>query len=95
MLRKECAEVSELATQRDADTVSATIDELLKLSSSERIDIAMALWDSLSEEERDAETVLTDAQKAELDRRWERYLANPQSAVPREEVRERVRQRRK
>ncbi|MCC7370460.1 MAG: addiction module protein [Chloroflexi bacterium] len=86
--------MNELATQRLPDTVSATIDELLKLSSSDRVDIAMALWESLSDEERDAQFDLTDEVKAELDRRWERYLANPQSAMSREEVLERLKHRR-
>jgi putative addiction module component (TIGR02574 family) len=95
MLTRESDEVNELATHRIPDTVSATIEELLKLSSSDRIDIAMALWERLSDEERDAQFVLTDELKAELDRRWERYLANPASAVSREEFRERLKRRRK
>jgi putative addiction module component (TIGR02574 family) len=95
MLNQTRTEVRRVATHRIPDTVSATIDELLKLSSSDRIDIALALWESLTDEERDAQFVLTDELRAELDRRWERYLANPESAVPREEVRERLKHRRK
>ena len=38
-----------------ATTQLMTADELLKLPASERADLAMALWDSLSDEEREAE----------------------------------------
>lgn len=63
-----------------------TLDELLKLPASERADIALALWESLTDTERDAEFVLTDELKAELDRRWEEHLANPGAAIPWEVV---------
>lgn len=82
MLNQTRAEVRRVATHRIPETVSATIEELLKLSSSDRIDIAMALWESLSEEERDSQFVLTDELKAELDRRWEEHLTNPETAIP-------------
>lgn len=41
----------------------------------------MALWDSLTDIEREAELELTDGQRAELDRRWAEHLANPESAI--------------
>ena len=47
----------------------------------------MALWDSLTDLERDAELELTDAQRAELDRRWAEHVANPESAIPWADVR--------
>jgi putative addiction module component (TIGR02574 family) len=50
----------------------------------------MALWESLSDEEREAELVLTSEQEAELDRRLAEHLANPDSAIPWEEVRRRL-----
>jgi putative addiction module component (TIGR02574 family) len=75
------------------DTVSATIDELLKLSSSDRIDIATALWESLSDEERDAEVYLSDEQRAELRRRVAEHDADPSTAVPWEVVKQRLRNR--
>lgn len=37
---------------------------------------------------------VTDELKAELDRRWEAHLANPEAAIPWEVVRERLRNRR-
>ena len=42
----------------------------------------MALWASLSDAERDAEFELSEAQRAELDRRWAEHVENPASAVP-------------
>lgn len=50
-------------------------------------------WNSLTEEEQEAAFVLTDEQKAELDRRWAEHLADPDSAIPWETVRQRLRER--
>jgi len=47
----------------------------------------MALWESLSDAERDAQIHLTDEDRAELDRRWAEHLENPDSAVPWSRVR--------
>jgi putative addiction module component (TIGR02574 family) len=69
--------------------VAAAIEEgvplkavLLKLSAANRANLAMALWESLSDQQRDAATELSDEQKAELDRRWAEHRADPKSAVP-------------
>jgi putative addiction module component (TIGR02574 family) len=67
-----------------------TLAELLKLPATERIEIAMALWESLADAEREAELVLTPAQEAELDRRLAEHIANPDSAIPWEEVRRKL-----
>ena len=69
---------------------SSTLSQLLKLPADDRAQLAMALWESLSDSEREAEFVLTDAQAAELDRRWAEHLANPESAVPWSEVRRKL-----
>jgi len=61
---------------------SSPLGELLKLPAGDRAELAMALWDSLSDSEREADLVLTDDQRAELDRRWAEHLANPEAAVP-------------
>jgi len=66
---------------------SSPLSELLKLPAADRADLAMALWESLSDTQRDADLVLTDEQRAELDRRWAEHLANPASAVPWADVR--------
>ena len=66
------------------------LSELLKLPASARIEIAMALWESLTDAERDAELALTPDQEAELDRRLAEHIANPDSAIPWEEVRRKL-----
>jgi putative addiction module component (TIGR02574 family) len=67
-----------------------TLAELLELPASQRIEIAMAPWESLSDAEREAELALTPEQEAELDRRLSEHVANPESAIPWEEVRRKV-----
>ena len=59
---------------------SSPLSELLRLPTGDRAELAMALWDSLTESEREA-LVLTDAQRAELDRRWAAHVANPDSSI--------------
>jgi putative addiction module component (TIGR02574 family) len=56
--------------------------ELLKLPPGERADLAITLWESLTDDERAAELKLMREERAELDRRWAEHLANPGSAVP-------------
>ena len=60
---------------------ATTVSALLKLPASERAAIAMTLWDSLTDAERDAELVLTPEQEMELDRRWAAHLEDPASAI--------------
>ena len=64
--------------------------ELLRLPSEERAEIAMALWESLTDTERDVTLVLTPEQAAELDRRWAAHVANPGTGIPWEEVRRKL-----
>lgn len=52
---------------------------------------AYSVWNSLSDQERDAVSELSDEQKAELDRRWAEHLKNPESAIPWSEVRQKLR----
>lgn len=64
------------------------IEQLLKLSVAERIQLVEDLWDSIA---ADPEALpLTDAQRAELDRRVAEHEADPGSAIPWEQVRERL-----
>ncbi len=70
---------------------SSNLANLLKLPAEERAELAMALWESLTDQERESELELSSDQKAELDRRWAEHLANPESAVPWEEVRRKLR----
>ena len=55
-----------------------------RLSMEERITLVEDLWDSIAEES--AATSLSDAQRAELDRRLADYAANPNDVVPWEDV---------
>jgi putative addiction module component (TIGR02574 family) len=65
------------------------LSDLLKLSPAERIQLAQDLWDSVPEDA----IPLAEEQVAELERRMAAHSANPESAVPWEEVRERLRAR--
>ncbi len=66
---------------------SSTLSELLKLPAGQRAELAMALWESLTDAEREDELQLSDEQRAELDRRWAEHRDNPASAVTWSEVR--------
>jgi putative addiction module component (TIGR02574 family) len=66
---------------------SSPLTELLKLPAGDRAELAMALWESLSDGEREGELELSDADRAELDRRWAEHLNDPNSAIPWSEVR--------
>ena len=50
----------------------------------ERIDLAEALWESITDEGH--EPPLTPAQAEELDRRLEEHRRNPQTGIPWEQV---------
>ncbi len=63
------------------------MEALLKLPSQERADLAMALWESLDEADREASVDPTPEQAAELDRRFAEHLADPSTGIPWEEVR--------
>ena len=67
--------------------MSLSLSELLKLPAGERAELAMALWESLSEAQREAGLEMTADVAAELDRRWEAHVRHPESAVPWSEVR--------
>ena len=69
---------------------SSPLSQLLKLPAGDRAELAMALWESLTDAEREGELALTDEQRAELDRRWAEHLENPGSAVPWSEVRRKL-----
>ena len=69
---------------------SSPLPQLLKLPPRDRAELAIALWESLSNSEREGELELTDEQRAELDRRWTEHLENPGSAIPWTEVRRKL-----
>jgi putative addiction module component (TIGR02574 family) len=66
------------------------LSELLKLPSKERAELALALWESLTDAERDAQFSLSTEDEAELDHRWAEHLRAPSSAIPWEEVRRKL-----
>lgn len=57
--------------------VQKTLAELLKLSPADRAELAMALWESLTDAERETELALTPEQEAVLDRRVAEHIADP------------------
>jgi putative addiction module component (TIGR02574 family) len=67
-----------------------TLTKLLALPAAERVDIAMALWDSLTPAEQEAEFDLTPEQRAELERRLAEHIADPASAIAWDEVRRKL-----
>jgi len=65
--------------------------DILGLSVPERIQLVEDIWDSIAE--LPDEVHLTDAQKAELDRRLRAYHQNPDEGHPWSFVRDRIRSR--
>ena len=65
---------------------SLDIREILKLSVSERIQLVEEIWDSIAAHPESLP--VTEAQKAELDRRLADYRANPSQGRTWEEVRD-------
>lgn len=55
-----------------------------RMSVAERLALAEAIWDSVAPQI--AAAPLTDAQKVEIDRRLAAHRANPQAAIPWEQV---------
>ena len=69
---------------------SSPLAQLLRLPAGDRAELAIALWESLSDSEREGALELTDEQRAELDRRWADHVENPGSAIPWSEVRRKL-----
>jgi putative addiction module component (TIGR02574 family) len=72
-------------------SADALIAEASKLSVTERVQIAEALWQSAWDEQ--ANLPLTDEQRDELDRRLADYNADPNSGSTWQEVRARIEQK--
>ena len=69
---------------------SSPLSQLLKLPAGDRAELAIALWESLSDSEREGALELTDEQRTELDRRWAEHVESPGSAIPWSEVRRKL-----
>lgn len=65
-----------------------TVNDLLALPVADRLRLVEDLWDSIAEVPGSLN--LTDAQRAELDRRLEAYHQDPASGSPWNEVKERI-----
>ena len=70
--------------------MSPSLSELLKLPAGERAELAMALWESLSETEREIELALTPEDAAKVDRRSADCVERPESGIPWEDVRRKL-----
>jgi putative addiction module component (TIGR02574 family) len=68
--------------------MTALLENIRHLSVAERLQLLEDIWDGILED--DAVPPLSDAQRAEIDRRLEAYDANPGSGRPWSEVRERL-----
>ena len=66
--------------------------DVLSLSVAERIQLVEDIWDTIAEVPE--ELLLSEAQKAEIDRRLDAYHRNPDQGSPWPEVKERIRSRR-
>ena len=64
--------------------------ELLKLPAVDRAELAITLWESLTDEECGAELTLGPEERAELDRRRAEHLADPGSAISWQDVRRKL-----
>lgn len=62
--------------------------EILRLSVDERIQLAQDIWDSIAAVPEAIS--LTDAQRAELDRRLSAYEENPDEGIPWDEFRKQL-----
>lgn len=69
---------------------SSTLAQLLRLPAGDRAALALALWESLSDDEREGELVLTAEQRAELDRRWADHEKRPDNAIAWPDVRRKL-----
>ena len=65
-----------------------SLDDVLKLSVSERIQLVEDIWDSIGKTTQAAP--LTEAQRRELDRRLEAHRQNPKSGTTWTEVKRRI-----
>ena len=70
--------------------MSPSLSELLKLPAGQRAELAMALWESLSDAERNVALELTIEEAEELDRRWAEHVERPESAVPWDDLRRKL-----
>jgi putative addiction module component (TIGR02574 family) len=61
------------------------LDQILQLPTAERVEIAQEIWESVFEHPEGV--LLTNAQKEELERRWQGFEQNPDEGEPWDDVR--------
>lgn len=83
--------VSTREIRYDSDMSGLARKDILSLSIAERIELVADIWDSIAEVPE--AVALTDAQKAELDRRLDAYRQDPTAGAPWSVVRERITRR--
>ncbi|NBD16115.1 MAG: hypothetical protein GVY04_08185 [Cyanobacteria bacterium] len=64
--------------------IKATLNEINSLNIEERIDLVLAIWDSIAVEQ--SYPNLTEAQKQELDHRISKYEENPENVLTWEQI---------
>ena len=70
---------------------TSPLSDLRSLPADKRADLAIALWKSLSDSERDQALPVSPELAAELDRRWADHLAHPETGGPWEQVLKKLR----
>ncbi len=60
------------------------LDQILQLPAAERVEIAQEIWESVFDHPEGV--LLTDAEKEELERRWEAFEQNPDEGEPWDDV---------
>ena len=83
--------VSTREIRYDRNMSGLTRKDILSLSIAERIELVADIWDSIAEVPE--AVALTDAQKAEVDRRLDAYHQNPTAGAPWSVVRDRITRR--
>ena len=63
---------------------SSPLDQILRLPTAERVEIAQRIWESVFEHPEGV--VLSNAQKEELERRWRAFEQNSDEGEPWEDV---------
>ena len=66
------------------------LDEAKRLSVNERIELVEAIWDTVAEDASVERLPLSEAHRAELDRRLDDWRRNPEAGSSWSEVRERL-----
>lgn len=64
--------------------IKATLNEINSLNVEERIDLVLAIWDSIAVEQSYPD--LTEVQKQELDYRISKYEENPENVLTWEQI---------